>query len=327
MPNNNLTPDERRRLREYLSRRFSLSELETLAFDLGINSDSLPHNTLPDFARELIAYCQRTDQTAELIRAALSERPDAEIAQLLSPPQPTSSPTAQPTQSAFNVAPNVAGDNANKPPEQSPAVADTASHLKLRFRNDYGHVVAPPPAVADTASPDRQQEMSEILRSVTAATVAVSGPRSQVFISYSHKDAAIVERLQQTHLKPLVRAKKLELWVDTRLEGGDEWRREIAAALAITKVAVLLVSGDFFASDFIDANELPILREAARQGQVKLLPLYVGPCNPQILKESTLSEYQGVNSPSNFLYKLQPYQQDEILIKLAERLDNLMMGN
>ena len=121
MPNLNLTPDERRRLREYLSRRFSLSELETLAFDLGINPDSLPHNTLPDFARELIAYCQRTDQTADLIRAALSQRPDAEIAQLLSPVQPNAVPTAQPTTPAANVAPTAAGDNANNQPEPSPA--------------------------------------------------------------------------------------------------------------------------------------------------------------------------------------------------------------
>jgi hypothetical protein len=56
-------------------------------------------------------------------------------------------------------------------------------------------------------------------------------PRTQVFISYSHKDAEWLERLQ-VHLKPLERKGKLERWDDTCIKTGEKWREAIREVLS-----------------------------------------------------------------------------------------------
>jgi hypothetical protein len=48
------------------------------------------------------------------------------------------------------------------------------------------------------------------------------GGREGVFVSYSHRDAEWAQRVRVL-LKPLVRGKRLRLWVDTEIRVGDEW--------------------------------------------------------------------------------------------------------
>ena len=95
--------------------------------------------------------------------------------------------------------------------------------------------------------------------------------RTKVFISYSHVDQEWLERLKR-HLKPLVR-EGLDCWDDTHIRPGDDWKQEIRNALDTAQVAVLLISADFFASDFIDENELPPLLDAAKAKGVRILPV------------------------------------------------------
>src|SRR5690349_16513348 len=99
--------------------------------------------------------------------------------------------------------------------------------------------------------------------------------RDKVFISYSHKDKRWLNRLQ-THLKPLVRDGVLDIWVDTMIDPGGKWRDEIRAAIDSARVALLIVSAEFLASDFIATDELPPLLEAAEKDGVRILPLIAG---------------------------------------------------
>lgn len=75
-------------------------------------------------------------------------------------------------------------------------------------------------------------------------------------MSYSHADRDALDRLL-VHLKPLQRNGTLDVWADTQINAGDRWEQEIENALSRAAVAVLLVSADFMASDFIIDNELP----------------------------------------------------------------------
>ena len=96
--------------------------------------------------------------------------------------------------------------------------------------------------------------------------------RTKVFISYSHADKEWLDRLKR-HLKPLVREGTLDCWDDTHIRPGDDWQQEIQNALDMARVAVLLISADFFASDFIDETELPPLLDAAKAKGVRILPV------------------------------------------------------
>jgi hypothetical protein len=139
-----------------------------------------------------------------------------------------------------------------------------------------------------------------------------------VFVSYSHADAAWLERLK-VHLRPLVRRGTLNLWDDTRISPGQAWQAEVAGALAQARVAVLLVSADFLASDFVADNELPALLHRAASGGVLILPLVIGPC--LFSEHEELSRYQSVNSPNKPLSLMPSPDAETVLVSLARSVD------
>jgi hypothetical protein len=96
---------------------------------------------------------------------------------------------------------------------------------------------------------------------------------TQVFISYSPRDNAWLERLQ-IHLKPLVR-EGIAIWDDTKIKPGSPWQSEIRQAIAVAKMVVLVISADFLASDYIADKELPPLKEVAKTCGTVILPIIV----------------------------------------------------
>jgi hypothetical protein len=81
---NNLWDAEMRAdLHRLIKEKFNLDELKTLAFYLGIEHEAFAQNTLAEFTRELILYCERRDRLNCLIEEILRQRP--ELNQSLTP--------------------------------------------------------------------------------------------------------------------------------------------------------------------------------------------------------------------------------------------------
>jgi hypothetical protein len=144
-----------------------------------------------------------------------------------------------------------------------------------------------------------------------------SSTRTKVFISYSHKDQEWLDRLKR-HLKPLVREGNLDCWDDTHIRPADDWKQEIQNALDTAQVAVLLISADFFASDFIDETELPPLLDAAKAEGVRILPVIISAS--QFDWNSSLARFQAVNPPDRPLAKMTPADQEDVFNYLAQTI-------
>ena len=137
--------------------------------------------------------------------------------------------------------------------------------------------------------------------------------RDQLFISYSHVDRGWVARLQ-TMIRPLVRSEALRLWDDSQIPPGAKWKVEIEKALASAKVALLLVSDDFLASEFVTNQELPPLLRAAEEEGLCILWVCLGPC---FYEATPIHEYQAVLPPGEPLEALSPVQQKAALKTIA----------
>jgi len=149
--------------------------------------------------------------------------------------------------------------------------------------------------------------------------------RDKVFVSYCHKDKDMLDRVK-THLKVLGNENiPVNLWDDTQIKAGMKWSDEIQKALAKAKVAVLLISTDFLASDFVRNNELPHLLEAAKNDGATILPLILKPS--RFSQDKILSVFQAVNNPEKPLSKLSVAEQDEVLLKLTDSIAELMKKN
>lgn len=142
--------------------------------------------------------------------------------------------------------------------------------------------------------------------------------RNQVFISYSHKDRKWLEYLLKM-LKPGLRNRAAEplIWDDTNIASGDKWREQIIDALASAKVAILLVSSDFLASDFISKHELPPILEAARKEGLRILWIYINEC---LYEETDIEAYQAVYDTSKPLDSLKLSARNKALKGICKKI-------
>jgi Leucine-rich repeat (LRR) protein len=144
--------------------------------------------------------------------------------------------------------------------------------------------------------------------------------RDKIFVSYSHKDSKWLKEFQ-THIKPFVRADGFEIWDDTKIKSGSEWLEEIEKALASAKVAVLLVSPNFIASDFIHNKELPPLFDAAEK---EGLTIFWIPIRYSAYAATKIEKYQSAHPPDKPIVSLNTSKRDEAWVNLCKKIAKRM---
>jgi 8-oxo-dGTP pyrophosphatase MutT (NUDIX family) len=137
---------------------------------------------------------------------------------------------------------------------------------------------------------------------------------NKAFISYSHADRRWLERLLNI-LSPL--KAHFDIWSDERIRPGDQWREEIENALIEARVAILLVSSNFLASDFIARVELPVfLDDAAARGS-RILWVPVSDC---LYEGTAIGSFQAVFDPKRPLDSLTPAKRQAALVSVARKI-------
>jgi hypothetical protein len=143
----------------------------------------------------------------------------------------------------------------------------------------------------------------------------VSTNRPKIFLSYCHSDRQWADRLM---IFLRVIADTVEVWSDSQIQIGENWSESITKAISTADVAILLVSADYLASEFIDHMELPALLESSAQGRILILPVML---SAAILDPaSPLLNYQFVNDPHRPLSDLKRSEQDKLFVEVARAI-------
>src|SRR5205823_9445975 len=95
-------------------------------------------------------------------------------------------------------------------------------------------------------------------------------------------------------------------------------------ALEAAKVAVLLVSPGFLASEFILNEELPKILADSETHRVKILWCLVRNC---WYKGTPIERYQAVHDPRKVWNALGEAELDALLVEVAEKIDEALRGD
>lgn len=140
--------------------------------------------------------------------------------------------------------------------------------------------------------------------------------RDQIFISYSRQDHDWLKTLEP-YLKPLVDDHRVTVWSDQAIAPGRDWKAEIDQAVAAARIAVLIVSQDFLASDFIIDHELPALFAARAKGELQILWIAA---RHSVYQKTPLGSIQALNDPRKPLHAIPRPEREKVLVDIAGRI-------
>ena len=142
----------------------------------------------------------------------------------------------------------------------------------------------------------------------------------RIFISYSHKDETFKDELV-TMLTGLQRRGIVDAWHDRRIEAGDEWYKSIQDAMNDCDLALLLVSPDYLASRFIQAEEQPKLLQRREEMKLRVIPIVLRPCLWQ--SEPVLKDIQALpkDGKAVITFSKDSGERDQVWLTIAQEIE------
>ena len=86
-------------------------------------------------------------------------------------------------------------------------------------------------------------------------------------------------------------------------------------------IAILLISADFIASQFVMRKEVPHLLEKAEKNGAVILPIILSPC---LFTDTNIGKYQAVNAPEKTLEDCTYAEQERTLTKLMQEIKEII---
>lgn len=101
---------------------------------------------------------------------------------------------------------------------------------------------------------------------------------SKLFFSYSHKDQALRDELEN-HLAQLKHEGIIETWHDRCINAGDQFDDEISHYLEAAHIILLLISPYFLASKYCYQIEMTRALERHDAKEARVIPVILHPCD------------------------------------------------
>jgi len=139
-----------------------------------------------------------------------------------------------------------------------------------------------------------------------------------VFVSYSHRDDRWLEALQKK-LAPILAGRELSLWADTRIVPGTRWREDLEDAIGRAAIAILLVTPNYLASQYIADHELTRILSAAVTREIKVLWI---PISASLVAETEIAEFQAAYDPARPLDTLAQGQRNRAWVEIGSAIQH-----
>jgi len=140
-------------------------------------------------------------------------------------------------------------------------------------------------------------------------------PPIKIFIVYAREDAEALRELRVQFI-PVARSERLEVWYDGEILPGQHWDQEIKAHLQSADIILLFISKYFFASEYIQENELKAALARHEAGKSVVVPVIVRPCVWQDAFE--VSQFQVLPTGARAIFSSAWRDQDEAMVSVVE---------